>query len=151
MNIIEMQPPSSIEIYKNLQSNLNILSEGLAEQILQEIIDHAAFQGRFTFNQFLKDINVGLKDPAAHIFQSDHYRNIIFKRAIKILYIEGYNCTLETDSSGRMKEVHYAAVVVHPVRKYLRMAAPILLPFVLGYGVHVASRYFETAEDRKQM
>lgn len=122
----EVPPPTASEIYKNVREISEYLVNSLTSTILERITSNMDMQDSIAFSTFYKEADVSIGSEYYHIFQSDHYRDKIFRRAEKDLYKRGYECKITLDTSGRYKKMEYRAKVLNPFKRLMRQ----IMPFV---------------------
>src|SRR5690348_426341 len=118
--------PSSGQIYRNVSEIISYLSSELSNMISYRITSKINLEDAFPVTAFYKEAEISTGSQEYHVFQSEHYRDLIFRRAESILQKEGYECSIKFDSSGRLRKIQYSVQVVHPVRKMIRLLMPII-------------------------
>ena len=147
MGMIEEIPvPSSSRVYQNVRQLTGMLSNLLRDAILDRITGNMIMQDAFAFSTFYKEADIARNSDAFHVFESDHYRREIFRQAEMLLRSDGYDCTIGIDDSGRYRKITYEATVVHPVRKMLRLAYP-MIPVAMYFAGRYAYDYIMTRRE----
>lgn len=145
--IQEISFPSSGQIYRNVSEILSYLSLALSNMIFDRITSKINIEDSFPVTVFYKEAEISTGSNEYHVFQSEHYRNIIFRRAERMLQKEGYECRISFDISGRLRKIQYSARVVHPLRKAIRFLLPII-PIAVGYASFYLYHYINSEKQR---
>ena len=148
--IQEVSTPSSGQIYRNVSDIVKYLSVSLANMISDRITHNKInLQDSFPVNAFynVAEIASGFED--FHVFQSEHYRDNIFRLAERMLLKDGYECTIRFDNSSRVRKIEYSARVVHPLRKVMRMIMPFV-PLAIGYASFHIYNYINSRNQRAE-
>lgn len=146
--IQEVPAPSSGQIYKNVSDIIGYTSSALSNIIFDRITKNINLQDSFAITAFFKEAEIANGSEEFHVFQSEHYRDIIFRRAERMLRKEGYECAIRLDDSGRLRKISYSAQVVHPLRKAMRMVMPFI-PLAIGYASYSVYAYVNSDHQRR--
>jgi hypothetical protein len=132
-------PPTASNVYKNVNEITRHLSESLAAIILDRITK-LDMQNEISFSSFYKDVDMKNGSEEYYLFQSEHYRRMIFNMAEKIIHREGYTCSINADDTARQKKIAYDAIVIHPLKKFGKMML-YFSPIALTYGIIYLNDY----------
>jgi len=132
---------SSSNVYNQLHQILPRLTNNVVSTILERVTEKMDFENSFQFSAFFTEHKIKTDSAAYHVFESDNYREKIFRDAEKILYKRGYKCRLSDDVSGRYQKIHYSVSVMHPVQRMINAVIPMVLPLLVGYGMMTMSTY----------
>lgn len=126
------------------------LGDSLARMILDRITRKMDLQDSIAFSTFYNENDVRNGSEEFYVFQSEHYRREIFNIAERLIKGEGYNCRIDVDDSSRTKKIVYDAVVIHPLKKILKVFLYVS-PIFLTYGTMMLSDYINRRNDEQKI
>ena len=148
--IQEVPPASSGQIYRNVKEIINFESGALSNMILDRITSKINLQDSFAVSSFFHEAEIRTDSEEFHVFQSEHYRDSIFRKAEFLLWREGYECSISFDTSGRTRKISYSARVVHPLKKALRTLLPLISIATLSMSFYLYNFYNVTEGNKQQ-
>jgi hypothetical protein len=114
-------PPTSAQLYHDVNEIIQRLSESLADMIWDRIVTDVHLEGSIPLASFHHDASIRTGSQEYYVFQSEHYRNLILRKAEKFLSKAGYDCCIQYDTTGRLRVIRYSAQIVPPLQTMMKM------------------------------